>query len=132
MTIENAATLENKRTSLVSVINWLTTARNEKEHEFFQKEQKRLENEIEKLVGVETEIDKTAVPDKKLSATIEIKKTDSEKSELKAKFVDHDPNYEEYFEERAAIMEYDGGLPRQEAERQAKILLSDQFCHDCD
>ena len=33
----------------------------------------------------------------------------------------------EAFNERAAIMEYDGGLPRTEAERQAKVICLDEF-----
>jgi len=33
----------------------------------------------------------------------------------------------EAFEERAAIMEYSGGLPRAEAERQAKVICLDEF-----
>jgi hypothetical protein len=39
---------------------------------------------------------------------------------------DHDDEYwEEMFEERAAIMEYDGGLPRSEAEQLAKQLVDE-------
>jgi hypothetical protein len=35
---------------------------------------------------------------------------------------DHDENYDEEYEERAAIMEYEGGLCREEAEREAKRI----------
>jgi|JI6StandDraft_1071083.scaffolds.fasta_scaffold20767_5 hypothetical protein len=39
---------------------------------------------------------------------------------------DYDDEYwQEMFEERAAIMEYDGGLPRSEAERLAKQLVDE-------
>lgn len=39
---------------------------------------------------------------------------------------DYDDEYwQEMFEERAAIMEYDGGLPRDEAERLAKELVDE-------
>lgn len=39
---------------------------------------------------------------------------------------DYDDEYwQEMFEERAAIMEYDGGLPREEAEQLAKELVDE-------
>lgn len=39
---------------------------------------------------------------------------------------DYDDEYwQEMYEERAAIMEYDGGLPRDEAERLAKELVDE-------
>jgi hypothetical protein len=39
------------------------------------------------------------------------------------------PEYQEEFEERAAIMEFDGGLIRVDAERFALQLLKEK-CHD--
>lgn len=41
---------------------------------------------------------------------------------------DIDPEeWREAFEERAAIMEYSGGLPRHEAERQARVICLAEF-----
>ena len=37
------------------------------------------------------------------------------------------PDLREAYEERAAIMEFDGGLPREEAERQAAQLYAPQL-----
>lgn len=38
-----------------------------------------------------------------------------------------DEDWKEAFEERAAIMEYDGGLSREEAERRAREIVGAQY-----
>ena len=42
---------------------------------------------------------------------------------VKAVGLSNDENLKEAFEERAAIMEFDGGLPRYEAERLARKII---------
>ncbi|MDW3223012.1 MAG: hypothetical protein R8G34_09040 [Paracoccaceae bacterium] len=46
---------------------------------------------------------------------------------LVAKFMALDPIARDAFEERAAILEYDAGLTRAEAERQAFILVMEAY-----
>ena len=41
-------------------------------------------------------------------------------------------DWQEAFEERAAIMEYDGGLSRDESENEAEILIREEYCSECE
>ena len=43
-----------------------------------------------------------------------------------SRLLEHEPVWEAY-EERAAIMEFDGGLSRDEAEREAWALVSERY-----
>jgi hypothetical protein len=45
--------------------------------------------------------------------------------------MDIDAEVKEAFEERAAIMEFDGGLPREDAERAAESWAA-QYLHECE
>jgi len=49
------------------------------------------------------------------------------RGELPAAQADWPEEWRERFEERAAIMEYDGGLPRPEAERRAEVLVREAY-----
>ena len=42
---------------------------------------------------------------------------------------DEQTDFEECLEERSAIIEYEGGLPRQEAELQARVICLNEYRH---